>query len=239
MSNLARTCIAVTSVVTMGALCDGSGVPCSTGSPPTTPANRSRRWRASSGSAPILRCPPTRTPSAPRRAWSRRSGARRRAPTSTPMAARTELREALGRRLGVPPELASWSATAPTSCSACWRARRLRPRRRGRDPAPGLRALRDRGDPVRRHRRARARSTATSTDLDDMLARVTPRTKAVIICTPHNPAATIVPAPAARALPRRPRRRPAARDPRRGVQRFLRRCRHRGRRGARSGGTRA
>ena len=29
-------------------------------------------------------------------------------------------------------------------------------------------------------------------DLDDMLARVTPRTKCVVICTPHNPAATIV-----------------------------------------------
>ena len=31
------------------------------------------------------------------------------------------------------------------------------------------------------------------TDLDDMRRRVTPRTKAVIICTPHNPASTIVP----------------------------------------------
>ena len=31
------------------------------------------------------------------------------------------------------------------------------------------------------------------TDLDDMLRRVTPRTKAVFICTPHNPASTIVP----------------------------------------------
>lgn len=30
------------------------------------------------------------------------------------------------------------------------------------------------------------------TDLDDMRARVTPRTKAVFICTPHNPASTIV-----------------------------------------------
>jgi histidinol-phosphate aminotransferase len=30
------------------------------------------------------------------------------------------------------------------------------------------------------------------TDLDDMLRRVTPRTKAVIVCTPHNPASTIV-----------------------------------------------
>jgi histidinol-phosphate aminotransferase len=29
-------------------------------------------------------------------------------------------------------------------------------------------------------------------DLDDMLARVTPRTKCLILCTPHNPAATIV-----------------------------------------------
>jgi len=31
------------------------------------------------------------------------------------------------------------------------------------------------------------------TDLDDVLRRVTPRTKAVFICTPHNPASTIVP----------------------------------------------
>lgn len=30
------------------------------------------------------------------------------------------------------------------------------------------------------------------TDLDDMLGRVTPRTKAVILCTPHNPASTMV-----------------------------------------------
>jgi histidinol-phosphate aminotransferase len=31
------------------------------------------------------------------------------------------------------------------------------------------------------------------TDLDDMRRRVTPRTKAVFVCTPHNPASTIVP----------------------------------------------
>lgn len=30
------------------------------------------------------------------------------------------------------------------------------------------------------------------TDLDDMLRRVTPRTKAVFVCTPHNPASTII-----------------------------------------------
>jgi histidinol-phosphate aminotransferase len=34
------------------------------------------------------------------------------------------------------------------------------------------------------------------TDLDDMLGRVTPRTKAVFVCTPHNPASTIVRRPA-------------------------------------------
>jgi len=33
------------------------------------------------------------------------------------------------------------------------------------------------------------------TDLEDMQRRVTPRTKAVIICTPHNPASTIVTRP--------------------------------------------
>jgi len=32
------------------------------------------------------------------------------------------------------------------------------------------------------------------TDLDDMRRRVTPRTKVVFVCTPHNPASTIVPA---------------------------------------------
>jgi len=31
------------------------------------------------------------------------------------------------------------------------------------------------------------------TDLDDMARRIGPRTKAVVICTPHNPASTIVP----------------------------------------------
>ena len=31
------------------------------------------------------------------------------------------------------------------------------------------------------------------TDLDDMRRRITPRTKAVFLCSPHNPAATIVP----------------------------------------------
>jgi histidinol-phosphate aminotransferase len=30
------------------------------------------------------------------------------------------------------------------------------------------------------------------TDLDDMLARLTPRTKAVFLCTPHNPASTLI-----------------------------------------------
>lgn len=31
------------------------------------------------------------------------------------------------------------------------------------------------------------------TDLEDMLGRMTPRTKAVFVCTPHNPASTMVP----------------------------------------------
>ncbi|HET8575907.1 MAG TPA: histidinol-phosphate transaminase [Methylomirabilota bacterium] len=30
------------------------------------------------------------------------------------------------------------------------------------------------------------------TDLDDMLGRLTPRTKAVVLCTPHNPASTLI-----------------------------------------------
>ena len=70
------------------------------------------------------------------------------------------------------------------------------------EPTPGLR------DGSRRHAR-----------------RVTPRTKAVIICTPHNPASTIVLATEARAIPRLARRRSAAGDPRRGLPRLLRRSR--------------
>lgn len=32
-----------------------------------------------------------------------------------------------------------------------------------------------------------------ATDLDDVAARVTPRTKAIVLCSPHNPATTIIP----------------------------------------------
>ena len=55
--------------------------------------------------------------------------------------------------------------------------------------------------------------------------RVTPRTKAVILCSPHNPATTIVRRAPLDALPRRARRRSAARRPRRGLLRLLRRSR--------------
>jgi histidinol-phosphate aminotransferase len=38
------------------------------------------------------------------------------------------------------------------------------------------------------------------TDLDDMRGRITPRTKAVFLCSPHNPAGTIIPEQALRAF---------------------------------------
>ena len=103
----------------------------------------------------------------------------------------TELREALGRRLGVG---ADWIVIG-----------------NGADELLGLlaRAAYEVGDDVVIPRPAfepygteailAGASVVTSpldgyeTDLDDMRRRVTPRTKAVIVCTPHNPASTIIP----------------------------------------------
>ncbi len=103
----------------------------------------------------------------------------------------TELREALGRRLGVG---ADWIVVG-----------------NGADEVLGLlaRAAYEVGDDVvipqpafepygTEAILAGANVVASpldgyETDLDDMRRRVTPRTKAVIICTPHNPASTIVP----------------------------------------------
>jgi histidinol-phosphate aminotransferase len=103
----------------------------------------------------------------------------------------TELREALGRRLGVG---ADWIVVG-----------------NGADELLGLlaRAAYEPGDDVVMPHPAfepygteailaGANVVASpldgyETDLDDMRRRVTPRTKAVIICSPHNPASTIVP----------------------------------------------
>jgi histidinol-phosphate aminotransferase len=105
----------------------------------------------------------------------------------------TELREALGRRLGVG---ADWLLVG-----------------NGADEVLGLlaRAAYDAGDEVVIPQPAfepygtdaiLAGATVVAspldgyeTALDDMRRRVTARTKAVIICTPHNPASTIVPQP--------------------------------------------
>jgi histidinol-phosphate aminotransferase len=103
----------------------------------------------------------------------------------------TELREALGRRLGVG---ADWLVVG-----------------NGADELLGLlaRAAYGEGDDVvipqpafepygTEAILAGANVVASplngyETDLEDMRRRVTPRTKAVIICTPHNPASTLVP----------------------------------------------
>ena len=102
----------------------------------------------------------------------------------------TALREAIGRRLGVSPD---WIVAG-----------------NGGDEIIGLiaRAAFEPGDEILMPHPAfepysiEARLSGATpvlsplkgydTDLDDMLARVTPRTKAVFLCAPHNPATTIV-----------------------------------------------
>ncbi len=61
------------------------------------------------------------------------------------------------------------------------------------------------------------------TDLDDMRRRITLRTKVVFVCSPHNPAATIVRRAPLLAFLDSLGRRSAARRARRGVPRLLRR----------------
>jgi len=102
----------------------------------------------------------------------------------------SELREALGRRLGVGPD---WLVVG-----------------NGADELIGLlaRAAFEPGDDVLLPQPAfepygseatlagarvvHSPLRAYETDLEDMRRRVTPRTKAVFLCTPHNPASTIV-----------------------------------------------
>ena len=59
-------------------------------------------------------------------------------------------------------------------------------------PTPVLRAVRDRRSPWPARGCAPSPLAGYETDLDDVLRRVTPRTKAVILCSPHNPATTII-----------------------------------------------
>lgn len=102
----------------------------------------------------------------------------------------TALREAIGRRLGVPP---GWIIAG-----------------NGGDEILGLiaRAAFEPGDEILMPHPAfepydiearlsgatpvRSPLKGYDTDLDDILARVTPRTKTVFLCTPHNPATTII-----------------------------------------------
>jgi histidinol-phosphate aminotransferase len=89
----------------------------------------------------------------------------------------TALREAIGRGLGVPPD---WIIAGNGGdeilgliARAAFEPYDIEARLSGATPVRS---------PLKRY----------DTDLDDILARVTPRTKAVFLCTPHNPATTII-----------------------------------------------
>jgi histidinol-phosphate aminotransferase len=100
------------------------------------------------------------------------------------------LREALAARLGVGPEyIVAGNGADELLALVAWAA--LDPGDEVVVPHPSfepyttvveLAAARVRQSPLAKY----------ETDLDDMLRRVTDRTKAVIVCSPHNPAATIV-----------------------------------------------
>jgi histidinol-phosphate aminotransferase len=102
----------------------------------------------------------------------------------------TEVREALGKRLGVPPESIVLGNGADELLAMLARAA-LDPGDEVVIPHPafepyGTEAILSGATVVR------SPLKGYEQDLDDMLARVTPRTKCVTVCTPHNPAATIV-----------------------------------------------
>jgi histidinol-phosphate aminotransferase len=102
----------------------------------------------------------------------------------------TEVRQALAKRLGAPPESIVLGNGADELLSMLARAS-LDPGDEVVIPHPafepyGTEATLSGATVVRSPLRGYEQ------DLDDMLARVTPRTKCVTICTPHNPAATIV-----------------------------------------------
>lgn len=102
----------------------------------------------------------------------------------------TPLREALGRRLGVAPEQLLVGNGADELLSILGQAA-LEPGDEVVLPHPSfepyttvalLGGARPIGSPL----------AGYDTDLDDMRRRITPRTKMVFVCSPHNPAATIV-----------------------------------------------
>ena len=110
----------------------------------------------------------------------------------------------------------SSSATAPTSCSAHRALAAFDPGDEIVVPEPSFEPYATwrhiAGAQLRREPAAPA-----TRRLDDVRRRVTPRTKAMMLCSPHNPATTIIRRGPLLAAPRGARRRSPARRPRRGV----------------------
>ena len=102
----------------------------------------------------------------------------------------TEVREALAKRLGAPPESIVLGNGADELLAMLARA--------ALDPGDEVVIPHPAFEPYGTEATLSGATVVRSPlkgyeqDLDDMLARVTPRTKCVVICTPHNPAATIV-----------------------------------------------
>ncbi|HSB40266.1 MAG TPA: histidinol-phosphate transaminase [Methylomirabilota bacterium] len=102
----------------------------------------------------------------------------------------TEVRQALGTRLGTPPESIVVGNGADELLGMLARA--------SLDPGDEVVVPHPAFEPYGSEATLSGASVVRSPlvgydqDLDDMLRRVTARTKCVIICTPHNPAATIV-----------------------------------------------
>ena len=103
----------------------------------------------------------------------------------------THLRTVLGERLGVPP---SWLLTGNGADELLTIIARA-----AYDPGDEIVIPRPAFEPYGTEAVLSGATVVASpladyeTDLDDMQRRITPRTKAVIICTPHNPASTLVP----------------------------------------------
>jgi histidinol-phosphate aminotransferase len=102
----------------------------------------------------------------------------------------TEVRQALGKRLGVAPESIVVGNGADELLALLARA--------ALDPGDEVVVPHPAFEPYGTEATLAGATVVQSPlrgyeqDLDDLLARVTPRTKCVILCTPHNPAATIV-----------------------------------------------
>ena len=102
----------------------------------------------------------------------------------------TEVRQALGKRLGIGPESIMLGNGADELLAMLARATL--------DPGDEVVVPRPAFEPYGTEATLSGATVVASPlegydqDLDDMLRRVTARTKCVIICTPHNPAATIV-----------------------------------------------